>query len=131
MLSDDAAADLIEADAIDVLVDMSGHMAANRLMIFARKPAPVQATWLGFTTTTGVKAIDYRITDAYADPPGMTEHLNTETLWRLPATFCCYQPRAGIADPIDHPPRDDDGFTTFGCFNNFTKGHRSHVEAMG
>jgi protein O-GlcNAc transferase len=90
-------------------------------MIFARKPAPVQATWLGFTTTTGVKAIDYRITDAYADPPGMTEHLNTETLWRLPATFCCYQPRAGIADPIDHPPRDDNGFTTFGCFNNFTK----------
>ena len=120
-LSDDAAADLIEADGIDILVDMSGHMAGNRLLIFARKPAPVQATWLGFTTTTGVKAIDYRITDVYADPPGMTEHLNTETLWRLPATFCCYQPRAGIADPIDHPPRDDNGFTTFGCFNNFTK----------
>jgi predicted O-linked N-acetylglucosamine transferase (SPINDLY family) len=51
----------------------------------------------------------------------MTEHLNSETLWRLPATFCCYQPRAGIPDPIDHPPREDNGFTTFGCFNNFTK----------
>ena len=120
-LSDDAAADLIEADGIDILVDMSGHTAGNRLLIFARKPAPIQATWLGFTTTTGVKAIDYRITDRYADPPGMTEHLNTETLWRLPAIFCCYQPRAGIAEPIDHPPRDDNGFTTFGCFNNFTK----------
>jgi predicted O-linked N-acetylglucosamine transferase (SPINDLY family) len=120
-LSDDAAADLIEADGIDILVDMSGHTAGNRLMIFARKPAPVQATWLGFTTTTGVQAIDYRITDACADPPGMTEHLNTETLWRLPAAFCCYQPRAGIAGPIDHPPRDDNGYTTFGCFNNFTK----------
>jgi protein O-GlcNAc transferase len=120
-LSDDAAADLIEADGIDILVDMSGHMAANRLLIFARKPAPIQATWLGFTTTTGVKAIDYRITDIYADPPGMTEHLNTETLWRLPATFCCYLPRADIPEPIDHPPRDDNGFTTFGCFNNFTK----------
>ncbi|WP_213741535.1 tetratricopeptide repeat protein [Bradyrhizobium sp. dw_411] len=120
-LSDDAAADLIEADGIDILIDMSGHMAGNRMLLFARKPAPVQATWLGFTTTTGVKAIDYRITDIYADPPGMTEHLNTETLWRLPATFCCYQARAGIADPIDHPPRDDNGFTTFGCFNNFTK----------
>jgi predicted O-linked N-acetylglucosamine transferase (SPINDLY family) len=100
---------------------MSGHMSANRLLIFARKPAPIQATWLGFTTTTGVKAIDYRITDPYADPAGMTEHFNTETLWRLPASFCCYQPRAGTAEPIDHPPRDDNGFTTFGCFNNFTK----------
>ncbi len=120
-LSDDAACDRIEADGIDVLVDMSGHMALNRILIFARKPAPVQATWLGFTTTTGVAAIDYRITDPYADPPGMTEHYNTETLWRLPATFCVYQPRAGIAEPIDHPPRDDNGFATFGCFNNFTK----------
>lgn len=120
-LNDDAAADLIEADGIDILVDMSGHMAANRLLIFARKPAPVQITWLGFTTTTGVSAIDYRITDPYVDPPGMTEHFNTETLWRLPATFCCYQPRTDIAAPIDHPPRDDNGYTTFGCFNNFTK----------
>ena len=120
-LGQDAAADLIESDGIDILVDMSGHMSGNRLLIFARKPAPIQATWLGFTTTTGVKAIDYRITDVYADPPGMTEHLNTETLWRLPAIFSCYQPRADIADPIDHPPRDDNGFITFGCFNNFTK----------
>ena len=120
-LSDDAACDLIEADGIDILVDMSGHMAANRLLVFARKPAPVQATWLGFTTTTGVQAIDYRISDPFADPPGMTEHFNTETLWRLPASFCVYQPRAGIADPIDHPPSDDNGYVTFGCFNNFTK----------
>ena len=120
-LSDDAAADLIEADGIDILIDMSGHSFRNRILIFARKPAPIQATWLGFATTTGVQAIDYRITDVYADPPGMTEHLNTETLWRLPAIFSCYQPGTGIADPIDHPPRDDNGFTTFGCFNNFTK----------
>ena len=120
-MRDDAVADLIEADGIDILIDLYGHMAANRLLVFARKPAPVQATWLGFTTTTGVGAIDYRISDPYADPPGMTEHFNTETLWRLPSTFCCYEPRADIADPIDHPPRDDNGFVTFGCFNNFTK----------
>jgi predicted O-linked N-acetylglucosamine transferase (SPINDLY family) len=120
-LSDDAACDRIEADGIDILVDMSGHMALNRILIFARKPALVQATWLGFTTTTGVAAIDYRITDPHTDPPGMTEHYNTETLWRLPATFCVYQPRTDIAEPIDHPPRDDNGFSTFGCFNNFTK----------
>jgi protein O-GlcNAc transferase len=96
-------------------------MALNRILIFARKRALVQATWLGFTTTTGVAAIDYRITDPHTDPPGMTEHYNTETLWRLPATFCVYQPRTDIAEPIDDPPRDDNGFSTFGCFNNFTK----------
>jgi protein O-GlcNAc transferase len=120
-MGDEAVADLIEADGIDILIDLSGHMAANRLLVFARKPAPIQVTWLGFTTTTGVSAIDYRISDAYADPPGMTEHLNTETLWRLPATFCCYQPDTGVKEAIDHPPRDDNGFITFGCFNNFTK----------
>ncbi len=120
-IGDDAVVDLIEADGIDILVDMSGHMAANRLLVFARKPAPIQATWLGFTTTTGLTAIDYRITDPHADPVGMTEHFNTETLWRLPATFCCYRPRAGIPEPIEYPPRQDNGFTTFGCFNNFTK----------
>lgn len=77
-LSDDAAADLIEADQIDVLVDIAGHTAYNRLLVFARKPAPVQATWLGYPATTGMAAMDYRITDSYAEPPGMTEHLNTE-----------------------------------------------------
>ena len=119
--SDDAAADLIESDAIDILVDLSGHMAANRLLVFARKPAPIQATWLGFTTTTGVKAIDYRISDSYTDPVGLTEHFNVETLWRLPGAFCCYQaPRSNPA-AIDHPPRDDNGYVTFGCFNNFAK----------
>ena len=118
---DDKAADLIEADRIDILVDLSGHMAANRLLVFARKPAPIQATWLGFTTTTGVKAIDYRITDGYVDPVGMTEHFNVETLWRLPGAFCCYEAPKNGPVAIDHPPRDDNGYVTFGCFNNFTK----------
>ena len=85
-LNDDAAADLIEADAIDILVDLSGHTGFTRLLVFARKPAPVQVTWLGFPATTGMKAMDYRITDSYAEPPGMTDHLNTEMLWRL--LFC-------------------------------------------
>ena len=120
-LDDDAAADLIESDAIDILIDMSGHMAANRLLVFARKPAPVQATWLGFTTTTGVSAIDYRITDLHTDPVGMTERYNTETLLRLPKSFCCYEPRRDIPAPIDHVPSDDNGYVTFGCFNNFSK----------
>jgi protein O-GlcNAc transferase len=75
-LNDDDAANLIEQDGVDILIDLSGHMAGNRLLVFARKPAPVQATWLGFTTTTGMSAIDYRITDGHADPVGMTEHYN-------------------------------------------------------
>jgi predicted O-linked N-acetylglucosamine transferase (SPINDLY family) len=120
-LSDDAAADLIEADAIDILIDLAGHTANNRLLVFARKPAPVQVTWLGYPATTGMKAIDYRITDRYAEPVGMTEHLNVETLWRLPEVFCCYGARENSPDVIDHPPFEDNGYVTFGCFNNFVK----------
>ena len=120
-LNDDQAADLIEMDNIDILVDMAGHTANNRLMVFARKPAPIQATWLGYPATTGMAAMDYRITDGYADPPGLTEHLNTENLWRLPEIFCCYQPHEKSPDVIDHPPFEDNGYITFGCFNNFAK----------
>lgn len=120
-LTDEAAADLIEADAIDILVDLAGHTGNNRLMVFAHKPAPIQVTWLGYPATTGIAAMDYRITDVYAEPQGMTEHLNIETLWRLPEIFCCYQaPKNGPA-VIDHPPFEDNGYITFGCFNNFAK----------
>lgn len=120
-VTDDAAADIIEADKIDILVDVAGHTGANGLMIFARKPAPIQVTWLGYPATTGMNAMDYRITDSYTEPSGMTEHLNTETLWRLPDIFCAYrEPERGPA-VIDHPPFEDNGYITFGCFNNFTK----------
>jgi protein O-GlcNAc transferase len=120
-LNDDEAADLIETDEIDILVDLAGHTGGSRLPVFARKPAPVQVTWLGYPATTGMKAIDYRITDVHAEPPGMTEHLNAETLWRLPEIFCCYQAHENGPNVIDHPPFDDNGYITFGCFNNFTK----------
>ncbi len=120
-IDDDAVATLIESDKIDILIDMTGHTGENRLLVFARKPAPVQATWLGYPATTGLKSIDYRITDVYAEPKGLTENLNTETLWRLPEIFCCYQPGENSPDVINHPPFDDNGYITFGCFNNFAK----------
>jgi protein O-GlcNAc transferase len=120
-LNDDQAADLIEADQIDILVDLAGHTGDNRLLVFARKPAPIQVTWLGYPATTGMKAMDYRITDIHAEPVGMTEHLNTEMLWRLPEMFCCYQAHVNSPAVIDHPPFEDNGYVTFGCFNNFAK----------
>src|SRR5207302_503647 len=82
-LTDEQAAALIRDDRIDVLVDLAGHTADNRLLIFARKPAPVQVTYLGYPDTTGLKTIDYRNTDAHADPPGMTERFHSENLARL------------------------------------------------
>lgn len=120
-LNSDDAADLIEKDKIDILVDPAGHTANNGLMIFAIKPAPIQITWLGYTATTGIKAMDYRITDIYAEPVGMTEYLNTENLWRLPDIFAAYSPHEKSPEVIDHPPFEDNGYITFGCLNNFTK----------
>ncbi|NUZ06843.1 tetratricopeptide repeat protein [Piscinibacter koreensis] len=120
-LDDDALAARIRADGIDILIDVSGHSQGNRLPVFARRPAPVQVTWLGYPFTSGLTAIDHRISDALAEPPGMTEHLNAEALWRLPGPFCCYQPPALDVQPPEGLPKDAAGALTFGCFNNFTK----------
>ncbi len=120
-MTDDQLAERIRADGIDILVDLAGHTGGNRLLAFARKPAPIQVTYLGYPATTGLTAMNYRITDAYAEPPGMTEAFNTETLWRLPDIFCCYRAHGNSPDVIDHPPLQDNGFVTFGCFNNFSK----------
>lgn len=120
-LSNEKASNLIEQDQIDILVDLSGHTAHNGLMVFARKPAPIQVTYVGYPATTGMKAIDYKITDSYIDPVGMTEHLYTEKLWRLPDIFTVYAPRKSSPDVIDHPPFEDNGYLTFGSFNNFSK----------
>jgi|GEM_PF-1605578 len=119
-LSDDEAFHQIQSDQIDILVDLAGHSVGNRLPLFARKPAPIQMTWIGYPDTTGVPAIDYRITDAKADPPGMTEHLHTEKLIRLPRCFLCYRP-GGDFPPESPLPRLINGFVTFGSFSNYTK----------
>jgi protein O-GlcNAc transferase len=118
-MSDTALAERIRQDGIDILVDLSGHTAYNRLLAFARKPAPVQITWMGYPSTTGLAAMDYRLTDAGMDPPGMTEHFNSETLLRLPAS-CQFNP-AATRPPINGLPALTLGTFTLACLNNLTK----------
>src|SRR5438128_1917525 len=88
-ISDEAAAALIREDAIDILVDLAGHTAHHRLLVFARGPAPVQVTHFGYPNTTGMRAMDYRITDAVAGPEERTEAFQSETLLRLPHVAWC------------------------------------------
>jgi len=110
----------IRRDRVDILVDLAGHTARNRLPVFARRPAPVQVTWLGYPNTTGLGAIDYRLTEVLCDPPGQTEAWHSEKLFRLPRTFSCYRPPA--ESPAVGPlPAPSAGKVTFACFNNFAK----------
>jgi protein O-GlcNAc transferase len=113
-------AEAIRADAIDILVDVSGHTRCNRLLGFARKPAPVQVTHIGYQDTTGMTAIDYRFSDEYADPPGMTERYFSEKIVRLPRTGYCF--RAHEASPgVSELPATKNGFITFGSTNRVSK----------
>lgn len=121
---DDAAAQMIRDDRIDILVDLSLHSAGNRLLIFARKPAPVQATFIGYPGGTGLNVIDYRLTDPYLDPPGVGEGNYVETSVRLPGTFWCYDSEAmDLADapPVCALPAACAGAVTFGSLNGFWK----------
>ena len=119
-LSDEQVAGLVRADGIDILVDLTMHMALNRLLVFARKPAPVQVSWLAYPGTTGLSTIDYRLTDPYIDPPGLHDLNYSEESIRLPDTFWCYDPLA--AEPaVNALPAKENGCITFGCLNNFCK----------
>lgn len=118
--SDEEAARAIRADHIDILVDLAGHTAGHRLGLFALKPAPVQATYIGYPNTTGLAAVDWRITDNFADPPGDGEAFHSERLARLPGTFLCFQPPAEAPD-VQPAPSEACGFVTFGSFNVLPK----------
>lgn len=118
-LTDDEAADIITKDTIDILIDLSGHTAGNRLQLFARKPAPIQATWIGYFNTTGVKTIDYYITDKFLLPPE-DEWQYTEKPLRLPHTAAMYKLREDTI-PINPLPALTRGYITFGSFNALPK----------
>lgn len=121
-VDDRAAAAMIRQDSIDILVDLSGHSAGNRLLVFAHKPAPIQMTWLGYLNTTGMQAMDYRITDAVADPAG-SDHWYRERLLRLSRPQWCYVPDAGPVSapsgPIRHRP--EGARLTMACMTRFMK----------
>jgi protein O-GlcNAc transferase len=119
-LTDAQLADAVRADAIDILVDLTGHILGSRLLAFARKPAPVQVTYLGYQNTTGMRAMDYRLTDSLADPPGQTDRYYTEKLVRLPRAFFCYRP-ADEAPAVSPLPALAAGTITLGSFNNYFK----------
>lgn len=118
-LSDEDLAQQVRDDQIDILVDLTGHIALHRLLMFARRPAPVQVTYIGYQDTTGMSAMDYRLTDARVDPPG-TERYYSEQLYRLPRTYFVYRPAAESPELVT-PPAVENGYVTFGSFNNFTK----------
>ncbi len=118
-LSDERLAQRVRDDGIDILVDLSGHTAHNRLPMFAWKPAPVQVSWLGYFATTGLAAMDYLLADPWTVPVAEEAHF-AETVWRLPESYLCFTPPA-VDVPVAPLPALTAGHITFGCFNNLAK----------
>lgn len=121
-LADEGLAALIRKDQIDILVDLTTHMQGNRLLCFARRPAPVQVCWLAYPGTSGLTAMDYRLTDPFLDTPDSGDGLYSETSIRLADTYWCYDPleSSGTA-PVNPLPALTTGQITFGSLNNFCK----------
>lgn len=120
-MSDEAAARRIHDDGIDVLVDLAGHTADNRLPVFAWKPAPVQVSWLGYFASTGVPGLDYLLADRMSVQGSRPEHFS-EKIWHLPETRLCFTaPTAGLLIPPGPLPALSNGYVTFGCFQSLAK----------
>jgi protein O-GlcNAc transferase len=115
-LNDEALCRLIREDRIDILVDLTMHMAGGRPLLFARKPAPVQIAWLAYPGTTGIGAMDYRLSDPRLDPDGFDAHYSERTL-RLPDSFWCYDPLTRHPG-VNELPAVERGYLTLGCLNN-------------
>jgi predicted O-linked N-acetylglucosamine transferase (SPINDLY family) len=128
-LSDEQMVERVREDGIDVLVDLSGHTAGNRLGVFARKAAPVQATWLGYPTSTGLEAMDWRITDWEVDPAG-SEGWSVESLVRLSGSYYCYR-APEQAPEVASLPALGGGGVSFGSFNNLAKLSDEVLELWG
>lgn len=118
-LRDEDAARMIHGDGLHVLIDLSGHTAEHRLPVFAWKPAPVQATWLGYFATTGVPGMDYLLGDRHVTPADEASHF-TERIWQLPGSYMCFT-EPDVALEVAPLPTLSTGHITFGCFNNLTK----------
>ena len=121
-LSDAQFAERVRADGIDILVDLAMHTAGNRLPAFARRPAPVQVSWLAYPGSTGMDAIDYRLTDAQIDPVDQDDPGPGGQAVRLPDSWCCYAPIAEFP-PVGPLPAAQKGTVTFGSLNQFRKIH--------
>ncbi len=117
--NDEQLAKQIREDGIDILFDLAGHTGRNRLLVFARKPAPVQVTWLGYVGTTGLAAMDYLLADAYEVPPE-SEKFYCEWVLRMPNGYVCYEPLANAPD-VSELPAQENGYVTFGSFNHPAK----------
>jgi len=117
-LSDASFVAFIKNAKVDVLIDMCGHTGASRLAPFVQRAAPVQASWLGYPSTTGIPAMDYLLTSDTLAPPGFEDFAN-ERVFRLPATHACFE--APDAPPVAPRPAAQNGYITFGCFNNPAK----------
>jgi len=119
-LSDETLAQAIRDDRIDLLVDLAGHSGDSRLELFARRPAPVQVSWLGYLHTTGTQCIRYRVCDRHTDPAPRADALHSETLVRLPHSQWCYRPFLALPH-APAPPCRANGWVTFGAFNQLAK----------
>jgi predicted O-linked N-acetylglucosamine transferase (SPINDLY family) len=127
-LSDEQLASRIRSDGIDILVDLAGHTKGNRLLVFARKPAPVQVSYLGYPATTGLQAMDWRLVTAATDPAG-SEAWHSERLYRLPRSLWCYRPPATAEEVQGETPARGTGSISFGSMNNIAKVSEAAVKA--